>query len=182
MCPEFPVGEADLVGQGMPTLKKWVLLISVDLFPIEQRNTSGKILMQSFSVNRSSAVPVCKISCTYVVLVASNCFLIFVLGSINFTVPGMEVLFIVHWNEGSNIHEVVFDLKDPNQDLYDAMYIDNKTASVVHAYSEAGEYPATVSVCNLLDCIDVSCDKKTALLVCLICLISFMSCSEFVEL
>ena len=81
-------------------------------------------------------------------------------GLIKFIAVDMEVLYIARWNKGSNIHEVVFDLKDPTQDPYYSTDIKNKTASILHTYRQPGQYLATVSICNLLGCADVSIIKK----------------------
>ena len=67
-----------------------------------------------------------------------------------------EVEFIANWTHGSNVHEVVFDVKDPVVELISAPTIGNMSATARHTYREAGEYPVTATIRNLLGIVQVS--------------------------
>ena len=67
-----------------------------------------------------------------------------------------EVEFIANWTHGSNVHEVVFDVKDPAVELISASTVGNMSASARHTYREAGEYPVTATISNLLGLVEVS--------------------------
>ena len=67
-----------------------------------------------------------------------------------------EVEFIANWTRGSNVHEVVFDVKDPTVEPYSASTIGNRSATTYHTYREAGEYPVTATIRNLLGFVEVS--------------------------